>query len=368
MLSQAFDRFQDTLQAKRDEPVFIEFLQQLFPWVSADPGAAALSESGISQIRWAIGKISSILYAAHMNGEGVVELIRGTPARPRSSWSLLLHDQNSTIRLQIKLLSLVLEVFSIARPEIVIRKYACGRFSHQNGVFNACWVFQHEDTAMSGKKRSTAMCSEVPPLVGDTCVFVQIECPQGQSHLPMADRDVLIKMRVEPMQDDDPPSLCSDDLSSVLEIQATVPEKSGILGTIVPATQQNAMSFSSNNKVETETVSYVAVPVTRQNAICFPFTGVEAVPNLGNDDGEEDDYGNGDDEDPQDVEGIEETQQHTMPASTLATLPCGNHRLHNSLTREKLLSSAFQDLLKVCNFFIINAVYWSAISISLTFI
>lgn len=101
MLSQAFDRFQDTLQAKRDEPVFIEFLQQLFPWVSADPGAAALSESGISQIRWAIGKISSILYAAHMNGEGVVELIRGTPARPRSSWSLLLHDQNSTIRLQI---------------------------------------------------------------------------------------------------------------------------------------------------------------------------------------------------------------------------------------------------------------------------
>ena len=315
MQSQRFSQFLEVIHSQSDLLIFIEFLQQLFPWVSVD----------ISQIRWAIDKISSLLYAAHNECEGFVELVRGTPNRPRCSWSVLLygpnHGHNTTVRLNTKLLNFILEVFSIARPELVITEHECRSSSHLNGVYDACWVLKYErrNEPEDSYPPGMPMYTDLPPLVDETCVFVHMECPQGQGHLPIADRNVIIKMRVVPMPDDDPPSFCSDSMSSVSNIQATVLETSGIQGTVVPATRQNAVCFFSNKKAEAER----AFADTRQNAIRFLMT--------------------------------EDAHLHTR---TSEAVHCNDHRWHNLMKRGvKLSGSALMDLNKVGNFIIISVSY-----------
>ena len=95
--SQAFVQFREGIQKLHGDDCFVEFLQQLFPWVSITAGAS----SAACQIRSATDEISKFLHAAHDDDrEGFVRLIRSTTERPRTFWSQLLHGPK-TIRFRL---------------------------------------------------------------------------------------------------------------------------------------------------------------------------------------------------------------------------------------------------------------------------
>ena len=131
--SQAFVQFREGIQKLHGDDCFVEFLQQLFPWVSITAGAS----SAACQIRSATDEISKFLHAAHDDDrEGFVRLIRSTTERPRTSWSQLLHGQQ-TIRLCAKLSNFILDVFSFTRPNMTILQYACRRCRASTRVFRS---------------------------------------------------------------------------------------------------------------------------------------------------------------------------------------------------------------------------------------
>ena len=276
MSSQAFVRFREGIRKLHGDDCFVEFLQQLFPWVSITAGAS----SAACQIRSATDEISKFLHAAHDDDrEGFVRLIRSTTERPRTSWSQLLHGQQ-TIRLCAKLSNFILDVFSFARPNMTVLQYACRDAVHQNGFFEARWELVYL-TSDGATPAGTAMVSDCPPLVDTMSVFVQVESPAEQGHLEAPVRDVIIRIKVVPERqavdnedssnscndddddDDDCPSLCSSEGS-----EATIRETSGVSGGPFPFVRQNAMSLASNDKVESDCVSTVASDSTASSAVC----------------------------------------------------------------------------------------------------
>ena len=63
-------------------------------------------------------------------------MIHSTTERPRTSWSQLLHGQQ-TIRLCAKLSNFILDVFSFTRPNMTILQYACRRCRASTRVFRS---------------------------------------------------------------------------------------------------------------------------------------------------------------------------------------------------------------------------------------
>ena len=190
MSSQAFVRFREGIRKLHGDDCFVEFLQQLFPWVSITAGAS----SAACQIRSATDEISKFLHAAHDDDrEGFVRLIRSTTERPRTSWIQLLHGPK-TIRLPAKLSNFILDVFSFARPNMTILQYACRDAVHQNGFFEARWELVYL-TSDGATPAGTAMVSDCPPLVDTMSVFVQVESPAEQGHLEAPVRDVIIRIK-----------------------------------------------------------------------------------------------------------------------------------------------------------------------------
>ena len=267
MSSIEHSKFLDHLYKLNGNPLFVEFLQQLFPWVSSMAAADSASGNTIGTIRWATEEISRVLYAAHSDNEGFLRLVRSTSDRPRCSWSQLLHGQNqNTTRIHAKTTNFILDVFSFARPERRIQKYSCHSASHHNGIFDGCWVLQHEDFpgSTAGGAAAGPTSPDCPSLVDETLVYLHVESPNGQSHLEPTQRDVIIKMTVMPApeperHDNDAPNLCSSSSDEFTRnLQPTIRETSWISDCIVPMSRQNAMSFRSDYKDQTECTSSVA--------------------------------------------------------------------------------------------------------------
>ena len=193
------DQFTDHLLESSKDPVFIEFLQQLFPWVICNPYGPSPGKR-CAGIEWAINEIGQFLYAAKNYSEGSVRLVRSSPDRPRGSFGNLLHGQNTTVRLRVKLQYLILEAFHFARPDKLIAQQEWRQVdtsSHTNGVFTGCLVLWHTDSE-SGYT--------------ETLVHLRLDSPDNQGHLPGIDRDVDIFINVE--RGDEMPSLYSPQGSS----------------------------------------------------------------------------------------------------------------------------------------------------------
>jgi len=263
MSSPGFIRFLQDLHELHNDPLFVEFVQQLFPWVTSLAADSRSPDQGICHIRWETEEIGKVLFAVHDNSEGFVRLVRGSSDRPRCSWSQLLHGQHTTIRLQAKLGNFILDVFSFARPKRVITRYALTGSSHRNGVYEGLWFVQHRDlagatdgNATGASGVSTTTTSECPAILEETWVYLQVDSPDGQDHLRTAERDVIIKIRVS----QDSPDLGSSNevtchcchclsrchgLNNDSGMQASIQNTSSV-GT-VPLTRQNAMSLRSDN-------------------------------------------------------------------------------------------------------------------------
>jgi len=202
------DQFTNHLLESSKDPVFIEFLQQLFPWVICNPYGPSPGKR-YAGIEWAINEITQFLYAAQNYSEGSVRLVRSSPDRPRGSFSNLLHGQNTTVRLRVKLQYFILESFHFARPDNLIVQQEWRQedtSSHANGVFIGCLVLWHTDS-----HTKTAALSEDGGY-SETLVYLRLDSPDNQGHLPGFDRDVDIFMKVE--RGDDMPSLYSSQATS----------------------------------------------------------------------------------------------------------------------------------------------------------
>jgi len=256
-------RFLQDLHQLHNDPLFVEFLQQLFPWVSSLAADSGSSEQGFRHIRWETEEIGKVLFAVHDNSEGILRLMRGSSDRPRCSWSQLLHGQHTTISLHAKLAIFILDLFSFARPKRVITRYGLTGFLHRNGVWNGEWVVEHRDLACATDDNATGAAAvstdtspDCPAIFEETRVFLQVESPDGQDHLRTAERDVIIKILVS----QDSPDLGSSNevtchcchclsrchgLNNDSGMQASIQNTSSV-GT-VPLTRQNAMSLRSDN-------------------------------------------------------------------------------------------------------------------------
>jgi hypothetical protein len=202
------DQFTGHLLESSKNPVFIEFLQQLFPWVICNPYGPSPGKR-CAGIEWAINEISQFLYAAQNYSEGSVRLVRSSPDRPRGSFSNLLHGQNTTVRLRVKLQYFILEAFHFARPDKLIAQQEWRQddtTSHTNGVFIGCLVLWHTDS----HKKPAALSGESG--YSETLVYLRLDSPDNQGHLPGIDRDVDIFIKVE--RGDDIPYLYSSQASS----------------------------------------------------------------------------------------------------------------------------------------------------------
>ena len=264
MISHIFPIYLQELHKWMNDPLFLEFLQQFFPHVRSVAGP---SSPGFRAICWATEEIGRALFAIHNHDEGFVRLGRASSETPRSSWSQLLHGQHTTTRLDAKLLNFVLDLFNFARPNRVVTKYRSSTNFHRDGVFNGSWVLQHRDSAGASygnatgvAAASTATCPDFPPILEETWVFLQVESPDGQDHLSTTERDVIIIIRVAQGS----PSLQQQELGSNdlpclsrliydSEVQASVQTASSVGA--VPLTRQNAMSFRSDNLLESDCAS-----------------------------------------------------------------------------------------------------------------
>ena len=260
-------RFLQDLHQLHNDPLFVEFLQQLFPWVSSLAADSGSSEQGFRHIRWETEEIGKVLFAVHDNSEGILRLMRGSSDRPRCSWSQLLHGQHTTISLHAKLAIFILDLFSFARPKRVITRYGLTGFLHRNGVWNGEWVVEHRDLACATDGNATGAAAvstdtspDCPAIFEETRVFLQVESPDGQDHLRTAERDVIIKIRVTPGSSSSQQELGGSNeipcqchsryhgLKSNSEMQASIQSSSSV--GIVPLTRQNAMSSRSDNYVK----------------------------------------------------------------------------------------------------------------------
>ena len=175
-------RFLQDLHQLHNDPLFVEFLQQLFPWVSSLAADSGSSEQGFRHIRWETEEIGKVLFAVHDNSEGILRLMRGSSDRPRCSWSQLLHGQHTTITGNF-----ILDVFSFARPKRVITRCALTASSHRNGVYEGLWFVQHRDSAGATDGNatgaagvSTTTSSECPAILEETWVYLQVDSQDGQ--------------------------------------------------------------------------------------------------------------------------------------------------------------------------------------------
>ena len=264
MISHIFPIYLQELHKWMNDPLFLEFLQQFFPHVRSVAGP---SSPGFRAICWATEEIGRALFAIHNHDEGFVRLGRASSETPRSSWSQLLHGQHTTTRLDAKLLHFILELFNFARPNRMITKYRSSTIFHRDGVFRGSWVLQHRDSAGASHCNATGVaaagtttCPDFPPILEETWVFLQVESPGGQDHLSTTERDVIIIIRVAQGS----PSLQQQELGSNdlpclsrliydSEVQASVQTASSVGA--VPLTRQNAMSFRSDNLLESDCAS-----------------------------------------------------------------------------------------------------------------
>jgi hypothetical protein len=263
MISHIFPIYLQELHKWMNDPLFLEFLQQFFPHVRSVAGP---SSPGFRAICWATEEIGRALFAIHNHDEGFVRLGRASSETPRSSWSQLLHGQHTTTRLDAKLLHFILELFNFARPNRMITKYRSSTIFHRDGVFRGSWVLQHRDSAGASHCNATGVaaagtttCPDFPPILEETWIFLQVESPDGQDHLSTIERDVIIKIRVAQGSPSLQQELGSNDLPCLSrliydsEVQASIQNASSV-GT-VPLTRQNAMSFRSDNFMESDCAS-----------------------------------------------------------------------------------------------------------------
>ena len=244
MSSNEFTHFLEDMHKLHTDPIFVEFLQQLFPWVSSTVVDPSSPGTEFRQIRWATEEIGKVLFAVHSDSEGFVRLVRGTSDRPRSSWSQLLRGQNTTTRLNAKLIYFILEVFHFARPTRQITSwYKSNDSSHRHGIFNGTWVLQHRDSdgAIDTDATGAAVC---PPVFDETWVFLHVESPDGQDHICVTERDVLVEIRVGTVASHAEPGGGSN-LSGIVTVASAL-------------TRQNAMSFCSDNDVKSDSASSIA--------------------------------------------------------------------------------------------------------------
>jgi hypothetical protein len=237
-------QFTEHLFESSKDPLFIEFLQQLFPWVISNPYGPSPGQR-FSGIGWAINEISEFLYAAENYCEGSVRLVRSSPDRPRGSFGYLLHGQNTTVRLRAKLHNLILDVFYFARPDTIITQLEWRQLntSHTNGVFNACLVLWHTDSAT--QPAATGLAGERG--LAETLVHLRLDSPDNQGHLPGIDRDVDIFIKVE--RGDDVPDLIYSSQDSI--------SKSESMASLVSSDDERCSDASGN-------------PLVRLNATSLP--------------------------------------------------------------------------------------------------
>jgi hypothetical protein len=166
--------FREYLQSLQKDPVFIAFLQQVYPLVFS----CNLFAFDVDNAR---NEISSFLYAAHAGGKGSVRL-------PGCSWSQFLHNhgESATLRLKAKLQSWVLEVFEIARPkaEIFDCEWGDDGSLRRQGEFKASIVL--------------LLHSSVPG-ESDYAIVVDLSLhnPGGIDLLPITGRDVILSIDVK---------------------------------------------------------------------------------------------------------------------------------------------------------------------------
>ena len=223
------DQFTDHLLESSKDPIFIEFLQQLFPWVICNPFGPSPGKR-CAGIEWAINEISQFLYSVKNYSEGSVRLVRSSSDRPRGSFGNLLHGQNTTVRLKGKLQYFILEAFHFARPDTLIVHLEWRQVdtsSHTDGVFIGCLVLWHTNShtkpaALSEKSGDT-----------ETIVHLRLDSPDNQGHLPGIDRDVDIFIKVE--RGEDVPALYSSQGSS-----CESSSKSESMGTLTSDSGSNA--------------------------------------------------------------------------------------------------------------------------------
>ena len=182
MSSPGFIRFLQDLHELHNDPLFVEFVQQLFPWVTSLAADSRSPDQGFRHIRWETEEIGKVLFAVHDNSEGFVQLVCGSSDRPRYSWSQLLQGQHTTITGNF-----ILDVFSFARPKRVITRYAFTGPLHQNGVYKGLWFVQHRDSAGATDGNatgaagvSTTTSSECPAILEETWVYLQVDSQDGQ--------------------------------------------------------------------------------------------------------------------------------------------------------------------------------------------
>ena len=197
MAGSEYDAFLERLHYESSKDIlFIEFLQQLFPWVYNRTDAPGEDSC---RIGWAIKEVSGILYAAETYSEGYVRLVRGTSDRPRGSWSYLLHGKNTTERLRVKLVNLILEIFHFASPDMDITRhswYDDTISNHQSGVFRDRIRLWHTDSdSPTAPKQFSIAVSPIRIRTVGIVVFVHVESPDGQGHLLATDRDVIITIK-----------------------------------------------------------------------------------------------------------------------------------------------------------------------------
>ena len=280
MAGSEYDAFLERLHYESSKDIlFIEFLQQLFPWVYNRTDAPGEDSC---RIGWAIKEVSGILYAAETYSEGYVRLVRGTSDRPRGSWSYLLHGKNTTERLRVKLVNLILEIFHFASPDMDITRhswYDDTISNHQSGVFRDRIRLWHTDSdSPTAPKQFSIAVSPIRIRTVGIVVFVHVESPDGQGHLLATDRHVIIRIKQhlvlfedvpenlqssqvsinkhivdysDDYQDDDIPDLESsdsdDELVSTLNPE-TIREASGISRGISTLVRLNAVCLPSNNQ------------------------------------------------------------------------------------------------------------------------
>jgi len=237
-------QFTDHLLESSKDPVFIEFLQQLFPWVIFNPYGPSPGNR-CAGIEWAINEISQFLYAVKNYSEGSVRLVRSSQDRPRGSFGYLLHGQNTTVRLRVKLQNFILEAFHFARPDKLITQQEWRQddtTSHTNGVFIGCLVLWHTDSHT--KVTKPAALSEENGY-SETLVYLRLDSPENQGHLPGIDRDVDICIKVK--RGDDIPNLDSLRASSSKAVSmASLMSDSCRDASGDPLERLNAMSAPSN--------------------------------------------------------------------------------------------------------------------------
>jgi hypothetical protein len=217
--------FQQYLASVHGDPVFIEFLQHVFPWLLPVDLFSCSSVQQVEHMPFSIqahaggNQVSSFLFAAHAGGKASLRLLRSRPERPRCSWSQLLHTpgESATLRLKAKLFSLILEVFDIAHPQADIFDCEWGddgscplRFvTRVNGDFRASIVLllHHDSSALQQSDHAIA-------------VDLHLHSPSDQDLLPVTDRDVIISIDVQlddagPVEPVHEPGRCSAGVPSI---------------------------------------------------------------------------------------------------------------------------------------------------------